>query len=216
MKVTRLLLFLVVALPHLVVAQSRPSEPRAVVLLIDKSGSMRDEMRFPIAQEAVKLVVRQMRDSDFLGVIAFDLKPVVVLWLESLGRVKGIIETRIDRLKPLGETDFLPALDEAKQQLQGTKIARKLVVLLSDGVSRGSPDQLSQFVVGLRKELGATVSTIAIGKEADTKTMKLIAQSGGGAFSLVCDPAALATVLVNQVLSETKHPSADDSADRCS
>ena len=56
-----------------------PKEPKreeknhAVVLVIDKSGSMREENRILYAQEAAKAVARALKDNDLLGIVAFDV-----------------------------------------------------------------------------------------------------------------------------------------------
>ena len=50
----------------------REEKNRAIVLVVDKSGSMRDDNRLVFAKEAAKSVARQLRDIDQLGVIGFD------------------------------------------------------------------------------------------------------------------------------------------------
>jgi Mg-chelatase subunit ChlD len=107
--------------------QSSQQEIRAIVLVIDKSGSMRDQNRMYYAKEAAKSIGRQMSDADRLGIIAFDLKPFVVLYTEQVGRLRpqDLISKQIERLKPGGQTYFLPALAEAKRQLELAGPGRK-------------------------------------------------------------------------------------------
>ena len=91
--------------------RNRPKQPeknRAVVLVIDKSGSMRDENRILYAKEAAKAVARQLKDIDLLGVVGFDDSPFVVVYLESMARLRGVIDNQIDRLRPGGQ-NLLPA-----------------------------------------------------------------------------------------------------------
>ena len=104
----------------------REEKNRAVVLVIDKSGSMRDDNRITYAKEAAKAVARQLRDIDLLGVVGFDDIPFVVTYLETMARLRGVIDTQIDRLKPGGQTYFLPALKEARQQLERVTASRQL------------------------------------------------------------------------------------------
>ena len=75
----------------------REEKNRAVVLVIDKSGSMRDDNRIVYAKEAAKAVARQLRDIDLLGVVGFDDAPFVVVYLETIARLRGVVETQIDR-----------------------------------------------------------------------------------------------------------------------
>ncbi|HWH78956.1 MAG TPA: VWA domain-containing protein, partial [Candidatus Binatus sp.] len=94
----------------------KPEEKnRAVVLVIDKSGSMRDDNRIVYAKEAAKAVARQLKDNDLLGVVGFDDSPFVVVYLETMARLRGVVDNQIDRLKPGGQTYFLPALNEARR-----------------------------------------------------------------------------------------------------
>ena len=85
----------------------QPEKNRAVVLVIDKSGSMRDDNRILYAKEAAKAVARQLKDIDLLGVVGFDDSPFVVVYLETMARLRGVIDNQIDRLKPGGQTYFL-------------------------------------------------------------------------------------------------------------
>src|SRR5262245_54666826 len=100
--------------------QPTQKESRAIVLVIDKSGSMRDQNRMTYAKGLAKSIARQLIDADYFGVIAFDLNPTVVLDLEEVNllRQKGLIDQQIDSLKPAGQTHFLPALLEARRQLE--------------------------------------------------------------------------------------------------
>ena len=61
---------------------------RAVVLVIDKSGSMREGNRLLYAKEAAKAVVRRLKDNDFVGVVGFDVEPFVVVPLTSVERLR--------------------------------------------------------------------------------------------------------------------------------
>jgi Mg-chelatase subunit ChlD len=71
-------------------AQSEPEDNRAIVLLIDKSGSMREENRIEYVKEAAKAITRKLNDADLIGVIAFDVDPFVLL-----GKCRPL--TRFDR-----------------------------------------------------------------------------------------------------------------------
>jgi hypothetical protein len=117
----------------------KPEEKnRAVVLVIDQSGSMRDDNRMLYAKEAAKAVTQRLRDIDLLGVIGFNDTAETVAYLETLHNRRGVIENAINRLRPTGQTYFLPALLEARRQLERANASRKHIILLSDGETRGS------------------------------------------------------------------------------
>ncbi len=182
----------------------REEKNRAVVLVVDKSGSMRDDNRIVYAKEAAKAVARQLHDIDLLGVVGFDDSPFVVVYLESMARLRGVVDAQIDRLKPGGQTYFLPALLEAKRQLERVNASRKHIILLSDGVTRGSQGELVDLVSAMKNDLKITVSAVAISSEADVRVMKRISQYGGGLFHHVTDPSTLPQIVLEQLQDKSK------------
>src|SRR5712692_2943569 len=188
----------------------REERNRAVVLVIDKSGSMRDENKMLYAQAAAKAVARQLKDNDLLGVVGFDVSPFIVVPLETMGRLRGVVDAQIDRLRPGGQTYFYPALLEAKRQLERANAPRKHVMLLSDGETRGSQGELIDLVSVMKNEMKITVSAIAVGSEADIRVMKRIAQYGGGLFHYTLDPSTLPQIVLQQLDDKPKdEPSRD-------
>ena len=188
----------------------REEKNRAVVLVIDKSGSMRDDNRIAYAKEAAKAVARQLRDIDLLGVVGFDDSPFVVVYLETMGRLRGVVDNQIDRLKPGGQTYFLPALKEARQQLERVNAARKHIILLSDGVTRGSQGELVDLVSLMKNQLKITVSAVAISADADVRIMKRISQYGGGLFHHTIDPSSLPRIVLEQLQDQPQEEPQDE------
>ena len=188
----------------------REERNRAVVLVIDKSGSMREENKILYAQAAAKAVARQLKDNDLLAVVGFDISPFTVVPLETMSRLRGVVDAQIDRLRPGGQTYFYPALLEAKRQLERTNATRKHVILLSDGETRGSQGELVDLVSVMKNEMKITVSAIAVGSEADIRVMKRISQYGGGLFHYTLDPSTLPQIVLQQLDDKPKdEPSRD-------
>ena len=187
----------------------QPEKNRAVILVIDKSGSMRDENRILYAKEAAKSVARQLKDIDLLGVVGFDDSPFVVVYLESMARLRGVIDSQIDRLRPGGQTYFLPALQEARRQLERSNASRKHVILLSDGVTRGSQGELVDLVASMKNESKITVSAVAISNEADVRIMKRVSQYGGGLFHHTVDPSTLPQIVLEQLQDKPREEPQD-------
>jgi uncharacterized membrane protein len=177
----------------------REEKNRAIVLVIDKSGSMREENRILYAQEAAKAVVRQLKDNDLLAIIGFDVTPFVVVPMEPVAKLRGAADAQISRLKPGGQTYFYPALIEAKRQIERANAARKHIILLSDGETRGTQGELVDLVTTMRNEMKVTVSAIALGAEADVRVMKRISQYGGGLFHQTVDPTTLPQIVLAQL-----------------
>jgi len=177
----------------------REEKNRAVVLVIDKSGSMREGNKMLYALEAAKVLARQLKDNDLLGVVAFDVSPFIVVPMESVGRLRSTFNSQIDRLRPGGQTYIYPALLEAKRQLERQNAAIKHVILLSDGETRGSQSELIDLVSVMKNEMKITVSGIAVGAEADIRLMKRVSQYGGGLFHYTLDPSTLPQIVLQQI-----------------
>jgi uncharacterized membrane protein/uncharacterized protein YegL len=180
----------------------REEKNRAVVLVIDKSGSMSEDNRILYAQEAAKAVVRQLNDNDFIGVVGFDASAFVITPLSRVSSVRRSFESDIERLRASGRTYMLPAVNEAKRQLQRQDAAIKHVIILSDGETGGSGGDYIDLVHVMRSELKITVSAVAIGAEANLPLLKRITQYGGGFFHHTFDPASLPRLVLQQ-LQET-------------
>ncbi len=187
----------------------REEKNRAVLLVIDKSGSMAVEDRMLYAQEAARLVARQLKDEDFLGVVGFDSHPFVVVPLSQMGSIRATVNTQISRLKPGGRTYLLPAMVEAKRQLEAQDAGTKHVIVLSDGETGGSGGDYIDLVNVMRRELRITVSTVAIGSDANIPLMTRIAQYGGGFFHHTYDPRTLPQIVLKQMQEKPKDEPAD-------
>jgi uncharacterized membrane protein len=177
----------------------REEKNRAVILVIDKSGSMREGNKLLFAKEAAKAVGRQLKENDLLGVLGFDIEPFPVVPLAPVEKIRGTLAQQIDRLKAQGKTFLYPALVEAKRQLERQSAGRKHVIILSDGETGGSGGDYVDLVALMKKELQITVSAVAIGDEANVPLMKRIAQYGGGLFHHTFDPKTLPQIVVDQI-----------------
>jgi Ca-activated chloride channel family protein len=182
----------------------REEKNRAVVLVIDKSGSMREENKMLYAREAAKAVARQLKDNDLLAVVGFDVSPFVVVPMETVGRLRATVEAQIGRLKPGGQTYFYPALLEAKRQIERANSNRKHVILISDGETRGTQGELVDLVNVMKNEMKITVSAVAIGAEADIRIMKRISQYGGGLFHHTIDPSTLPQIVLQHLQDDPR------------
>jgi uncharacterized membrane protein len=155
----------------------------AVVLSIDRSGSMAmstDEKvtKLDLAKEAAHLVVDLLDERNEVGVMSWDTE---FIWDSAVrtARDKTAIHHAIATVKAGGGTDGYPALREAYSVLYERPALLKHVIFLSDGqMTRGD-------FQGLLRRMAKdkiTVSTVAIGKDADVQLMVDIAKWGKGRF----------------------------------
>jgi Ca-activated chloride channel family protein len=155
----------------------------AVVLSIDRSGSMAmstDEKvtKLDLAKEASHLVVDLLDDRNEVGVMSWDTEFIWDVPVRA-ARDKAAIHHSIATIKAGGGTDGYPALKEAYSVLFERPALLKHVIFLSDGqMTRGD-------FAGLLRRMAKdkiTVSTVAIGKDADLQLMVDIAKWGKGRF----------------------------------
>jgi len=187
------------ALPVRLVPPQKEEQRTAMLLILDKSGSMRKQRKLLYAKLGARAVARNLTDTDLFGIIGFDKTPFVVAPLDYLGKTRAQLDDRIDRLKPSGGTFLLPALQEARRQLERQHAARKHIVLLTDGETGGSGSDYLDLASVLRNELKITISTIAVGKQANLRLLSRLADYGGGAFYHTTDPSTLPDLFLDEL-----------------
>jgi uncharacterized membrane protein len=187
------------ALPVNLTPPQKEEHHTAVMLVIDKSGSMRKENKLLYAKEGARTVARNLKDTDLLGVIGFDRDPFVVVPLEYMGKIRNDFDDRLDQLKASGGTFLLPALQEAKRQLERQYATRKQIVILTDGETGGSGSDYLDLITVMHREEKITISAIAVGEEANLRLLSRLADYGGGAFHHTTDPSTLPDLFVDEL-----------------
>lgn len=183
-------------------------EPLALFLVIDRSNSMgynsrvgtlRDGEKLRYAKEAALTVVRQLKEQDLVGVIAFDSQPHEISALEPLRENRRALEDLIPRLVENGGTDFYDALVSAREQLLASRVSRRHIILLTDGdTNRAAPAEYR----ALTKDLAAdqiSVTTIRIGDNTvNLKLLKDISSETGGEFHYVENAQMLPDLMLRE------------------
>ena len=187
------------AMPVIMKPPQRHERKRALVLIIDKSGSMGRNDKLEYAKAAALTVTRTLSDSDMISVIGFDSQPFVVIPLESVGQSRPYFSELINRLKARGTTFLLPALAEAQRTLAQSGAAIKHVVILTDGETGGTAAMYYDLVSSMHRDGSVTISTIAIGREANLGLLESISKYGGGGFYQTDSPANLPQLFLEDV-----------------
>lgn len=164
---------------------------RAMVLVIDRSGSMEDENRIGLAKQAAKSAVQLLEPQDKIGVLAFSDEATWVAPI-SICSNKAQLAEQIDTLTPLGQTQMYDAVERAYLALEQTDADRRHIVLLTDGTP--SPGDFDQVARRMAKS-GITLSTIAIGQDADQDILKDMARIARGRHHSCVNPADIPKAL---------------------
>lgn len=186
-------------------------EPLALFILIDRSNSMgyqihsqltwsEEESKLAYAKRAALAVIRQLKDTDLVGVMAFDFQPFQVAPFGSLQDIRTVLEQNIPRLHPGGGTDFYDALEAARLQLIAAHTGTKHVILLTDGATIREPAAHAALIAALA-EAHISVTTIRIGNDkVDLNLLRDIAVRTAGQFYHVENAAVLPDLLVKDTV----------------
>ena len=173
----------------------------ALVLIIDKSGSMGRNNKLVYAKAAARTVTQTLKNNDYLAVIGFDSQPFVLVPLEPLSKSRPYFDQLVDRLRAAGTTYLMPALEEAYRMLAASGVALKHVVILTDGETGGTAAMYYDMVSKMHREGGVTVSTVAIGDRANVPLLQAISRYGGGGFYQTDSPQTLPRIVLADVRS---------------
>src|SRR5262249_16892619 len=146
-------------------------------------------------------VTKSLKDSDLVSVIGFDTQPFVVVPLAPLSQTRGYFDQMIGQLKAGGQTYMVPALRQAAHDLADSGPHAMPVIILTDGETGGTPDMYYDLVSQMHHEMGASISTIAIGREANVALLQAIAKYGGGAYYQTDSPQNLPQIFVEDFRS---------------
>jgi Mg-chelatase subunit ChlD len=172
----------------------------AMVLVIDKSSSMRAEERLELAKEAAKKTVGLLSERDKVGVLVFGDESS---WISDLAPLtdRPLVLRRIDALQPGGITNMYTALEKAYLALEQTDADRRHAIVLTDGVpSPGDYDRLARAMA----KAGIAVSTVTVGSGADQTIMRDIARLAGGQHNHCDDPEELPNLFRDATLKATQ------------
>jgi hypothetical protein len=120
-----------------------------------------------------------LRPNDTVGVLAFDNG---FEWVVPPTRIAGpadvqAVQARIAGIEPGGGTAILPALQAAHDAALQSDARLRHIVLLTDGQS--SDDGFEPLLQQMRAER-ITLSTVAVGSDADRELLTLLAELGKG------------------------------------
>lgn len=170
----------------------------AVLLVIDKSGSMADMVggglsRLDLAKEAAYQAIQGLSDGDTVGVVFFSdsaqwsLVPQPLPAADSVAQALGVVQSA-------GGTSIRSGLLLAQASVAALDGDVRHVILLSDGQDTQSSRDIAQTLA----TQAVSLSTIALGADADTQGLAQLAQIGQGVSYQVNNPQDLAKVFLEE------------------
>ncbi len=165
-----------------------------LVIVMDRSGSMMGS-KMEYAKEAAARSVELLRDGDTLGFIAFDDRPWEIIETATLEDKEEAVNTILS-VGVGGGTEIYSSLALAVENLASLKLQRKHIILLTDGQS-ASNSNYAELLEGAG-EHNITVSTVAVGQDADKGLLQSIAEWGSGTFYDVADESTIPAIMATE------------------
>lgn len=201
-------------LPVRIESQPPPRQERAplsLFLVLDRSNSMGyhvhkrlersdSESKLAYAKRAALSLIDQLRDTDSVGVIAFDSQMYEVAPLRPLTENRAWLEANIPRIVPGGGTDFYDALEHARRAFVAAKAAAPHIILLTDGDTNRAAAEHEPLIAALAAAK-VPVTTIRIGEDTvNLEFLKSISERTGGRFYYVEDASRLPALLLEDTM----------------
>ncbi|MGB5684680.1 MAG: VWA domain-containing protein [Candidatus Electrothrix sp.] len=186
--------------------------PLNLALVIDTSGSMRDENKLDSVKQAALAFVNRLRPEDRLAIISYDTHAKVVLPSSPM-RVGQEARWLIQSLRADGGTNLGAGLIEGYHQLRefaGPRTTNR-VLLLSDGkanVGITSSAELSRMVLQ-EADAGISLSTFGVGLDFNEDLMAALSESGRGMYYFIDRPESMETILAKEFHSVERLVAAD-------
>ena len=174
----------------------------SVVFVLDRSGSMgtksQGEEKLAIAKRAALLSIDLLNRLDRVGVLAFDSGQEWVV-SPTEAAMRGPITEKLRELQVGGGTDLHRALEEAHRVMRKEQAKVKHLIVLSDGITEG---EKNFDPIGRRIAADViTISTVALGGDADQQLMERLSQLGKGRFYHTDDPANVPRIFTSETLA---------------
>jgi Ca-activated chloride channel family protein len=163
-------------------------QPVNLTFLVDVSGSMSSADKLPLAQQALEVLVGNLRDDDSVALVTYAGRTGVVLEQTKIGGNRERIVAAIGNLRSGGGTAMSSgmqlAYENAYKFLDGKSTSR--VIVISDGDANightGHRDMLQQIRTYVSE--GVTLSTVGVGNgNYRDNLMEQLANAGNGNYS---------------------------------
>ena len=170
-------------------AEREELPPSNLVFLMDVSGSMRDENKLPLAKQAIRLLVEQLKPEDRVAIAVYAGAAGLVL-PSTPGTDKQAILNAIDKMEAGGSTAGGAGIQLAYQTAQEHFIdgGNNRVILTTDGdfnVGVSSDGGLTQLIEEKRKTgIFLSVLGFGMGNYKDNK-LELLADKGNGNYAYI-------------------------------
>lgn len=178
--------------------------PINVGLVIDKSGSMKDDAKLVKMKKALIQFVEKLRTDDYISLIVYDTESYVLLSARKVGN-KEQIKKAIYSIQADGNTNLnggmVMGFEEIMKYYEPSRSNR--LILLTDGIANVGEVNQSNIIQNALKfnEKGISLSTVGIGKDVQIDLLKILARKGNGKSYFVDKIDEIETVFQHEIQS---------------
>ncbi len=184
----------------------------ALLLLIDRSASMlsgAQEDKFSLAKAAAIAATDTLGPNDSIGVVAFETVPEWAVEFSAVGSGLNLstIQAQIAAIEAGGGTNIYGALELGLPALAAQSAPVRHAVLFTDG--RSITSKSYEALIAPLREQGLTLSTIAIGADADQQLLETLARLGSGRYHYAAQPSDLPRLTLQETEIARQNPLAE-------
>ena len=186
---------------------SAASGPKDVVIVLDVSGSMMQQGRLALMQQASRKLLDTFSEVDYIGMVAFSSSATNALGSTALIQATpanvALLKSWVNGLSAQGTTNFVAAFNNAFALLTASNgvsgsssMCTKAILFLSDGVPNPEPNP--EDVRSRSQTLGGVkIFTYALGSGAQTNKLKRYSCMNEGALWTISDGGNLGDAMAD-------------------
>ncbi len=163
--------------------------PLNISLVIDQSGSMRQENKLDFAIKAAEMAIDNLTSNDYLSVVAYETE-VKVLQTSQKVNDKTFLKNLVRKLRPEGSTYLSGGMEKGYEQVRSTFKPQAInrILLLSDGLANQgetSNTVLQEIAANYYKNEKIAISTFGLGEDFNENLMTNLAEYGHGNYYFI-------------------------------
>ena len=178
-------------------------QPLNIALVIDKSGSMRQERKLENVKKAANFIIDNLTKDDYLSIVVYD-DEMSVLRKAAKVHHAAAIKQKVQNISSGGSTNLSGGMLEGYEQVKsvfGENYVNR-VLLLSDGLANeGITDieKLKKIVSEKNTKDNISISTFGVGLDYNENLMTPLAELGNGNYYFIEKADAIADIFKQEL-----------------